>query len=38
MRQMTAEHTYEELRGVVADILLGREKTQYPPSNTEIWL
>jgi hypothetical protein len=31
MRQMAAEHSYEELRGVVVDILLGREKTQYPP-------
>jgi hypothetical protein len=31
MRQMSVDHSYEELRGVIIDILVGREKTRYPP-------
>jgi hypothetical protein len=31
MRKITVEHSYEELRSVVVDILVGREKTHYPP-------
>jgi hypothetical protein len=30
MRQLSRPHSYEELRGVVIDILLGREKTASP--------
>ena len=28
---MSVDHSYEELRSVVVDILVGREKTHYPP-------
>jgi len=31
MRQMSVDHSYEELRSVVIDILVRREKTRYPP-------
>jgi hypothetical protein len=31
MRQMSVDHSYEELRSVVIDILVGREKTRHPP-------
>ena len=31
MRQMSVDHSYEELRSVVVDVLVGREKTRYPP-------
>jgi hypothetical protein len=31
MRQISENHSYEELRGVMVDILVGREKTNYPP-------
>src|SRR5579859_3296157 len=31
MRQMSVDHSYEELRSVVVDILVGRENTHYPP-------
>jgi hypothetical protein len=31
MRQMFVDHSYEELRSVIVDILVGHEKTRYPP-------
>ena len=31
MRRMVVDHSCEELRSVIVDILMGHEKTRYPP-------